>query len=139
MKLSKQSDSEWFGRFEENEEIIVALTKFCEENNIQTGWFSIIGGVKKSVIAFYDRMQKKYLQMPMDEFAEILHCSGNIALKEGKPFIHSHIVLGAKDGTAYGGHLMAGKVFAAEIYIKKFDKTVERKMDENTGLGLLEV
>jgi len=138
MKIAKQSDNEYFGRFEENEELIEALTKFLEENNIQTGIFSIIGSIKASKIAFYDRIQKKYLEMPMDENAEILHCTGNISMKDGKPFPHCHVTLGAKDGSAYGGHLIGAKVFVAEIYIKKFDKVVERKINENTGLSLLE-
>ena len=34
MKIQKQSDNEWFGCFEENEELVEALTKFLEENNI---------------------------------------------------------------------------------------------------------
>jgi predicted DNA-binding protein with PD1-like motif len=138
MKLTKQSDNEFFGRFEENEELVSKLTEFLEQNKIQTGIFSIIGGLKKSNIAYYDRIQKKYLEMPMDEFAEILHCTGNISLKDGKPFPHCHITLGARDGSAYGGHLIAGKVFVAEIYIKKLNKPVERKFDESTGLSLLE-
>jgi len=76
--------------------------------------------------------------MQMDEPGEILHCTGNISLKEGKPFPHCHVTLGARDGSAYGGHLMAARVFAAEVYIKKFDKVVERKIDKSTTLALLE-
>ena len=138
MKITKQFENEWFGRFEENEELVEALTKFLEENNIQTGIFSIVGSVKASKIAFYDRIQKKYLEMPMDEPSEILHCTGNISLKDGKVFPHCHITLGARDGSAYGGHLMGAKIFVAEVYIKKFDIVVERKLDQNTGLSLLE-
>jgi len=138
MKIQKQSENEWFGRFEENEELVSKLTEFLQENNIQTGIFSIIGSLKASRIAFYDQRERKYLEMPMDEPSEILHCTGNISLKDGKTFPHCHITLGARDGSAYGGHLMAGKVFVAEIYIKKLDKVIERKFDESTGLGLIE-
>jgi hypothetical protein len=138
MKLTNQSQNDFFGRFEENEELIEALTKFLEENKIQSGVFNIIGSVKASKIAFYDRQQKKYLEMPMDESAEILNCTGNISLKDGKPFPHCHVTFGARDGSAYGGHLIGAKVFVAEIHIKKFDKPIERKLDEGTGLSLLE-
>jgi predicted DNA-binding protein with PD1-like motif len=138
MKIQKQSENEFFGRFEENEELVSKLTEFLQENNIQTGIFSIIGSLKASRIAFYDQRERKYLEMPMDEAGEILHCTGNISLKDGKPFPHCHITLGARDGSAYGGHLMAGKFFVAEVYIKKLDKPVERKLDEGTGLSLLE-
>ncbi|HIK00842.1 TPA: DNA-binding protein [archaeon] len=138
MKLVKQSENEYFGRYEENEDLIEALLKFCNENKIETGIFSIIGAVKSSSFAFYDQKQKKYLQMDLDENAEISHCTGNISLRENKPFIHAHILLADREGRAYGGHLVAAKVFAAEIYIKKFEKSVHRKKNESTGLHLLE-
>lgn len=138
MKLIKQSETEYFGRYEENEDLVEALLKFCNENKIETGIFSIIGAVKSSSFSFYDQKQKKYLQMDLDEEAEILNCTGNISLKDGKSFIHVHITLGDREGRAYGGHLVAAKVFAAEIYLKKFDKTVHRKPDKSTGLNLLE-
>jgi len=138
MKIGKQNENEWFGRFEENEELVSKLTEFLEQNNIQTGIFSIVGAVKASKIAYYDQTKKKYLEMPMDEPAEILHCTGNISLKDGKPFPHCHITLGARDGSAYGGHLLGAKVFVAEVYIKKFDKVVEREKDQSSGLVLLE-
>jgi len=138
MKITKQNENEYFGRFEENEELVSKLTEFLEQENIQTGIFSIVGAVKASKIAYFDQKEKKYLEMPMDEPGEILHCTGNISLKDGKPFPHCHITLGAKDGSAYGGHLIGAKVFVAEVYIKKFDKVVERIVDSNTGLSLLE-
>lgn len=138
MKLSKQSETEWFGRFEENEDIVKALEKFVAENNIHSAWFSIIGALKSSKFAFYDQKQKKYLIMELEEEGEILNCTGNISLRDGKPFIHAHITLADREGKAYGGHLFGAKVFAAEIYLKKFEKTVSRKMDKNTNLALLE-
>ena len=138
MKLTKQSDSDYFGRYEENEDLIAALLKFCGENKIETGFFTIIGAVKSSSFSFFDQKQKKYLQMDMDEEAEILNCTGNIALRDNKPFIHAHITLGDREVSAYGGHLVAAKVFSAEIYLKKFEKVVHRKPDKSTGLNLLE-
>ncbi len=138
MKLIKQSDKEYFGRYEENEDLIEALLKFCEENKIETGFFSVIGAVKSSSFAFYDQGQKRYLQMDLDEEGEILSCTGNVSIREGKPSVHAHITLGDRQGRAYGGHLIAAKVFAAEIYMKKFEKTVHRKLDKSSGLSLLE-
>lgn len=138
MKLSKQTENDFFGRYEENEDLMEALLKFCGQNNIQTGYFSIIGAVKEVSISFYDQKTKKYLQMDLEEEAEILNCTGDIALKDGKPIIHAHITLGGRDGRAFGGHLVSGKVFGAEIYLRKFDKVINRKPDKSTGLNLLE-
>lgn len=138
MKFTKQSDSEFFGRFDESEELKEALTQFCKEHEIKSGWFSIIGAVKGSKFAFYDQAEKKYLAMQLDEPAEILNCTGNISLLDGEPMVHAHITLADREGKAYGGHLIGARVFAAEFYIKKFDSVVERKKDESTTLALLE-
>ena len=138
MKLSNQSETDFFGRYEENEDLIEALLKFAEENGIRTAYFSIIGAVKEVSISFYDQKTKKYLQMDLDEEAEILNCTGNISQKDGKSIIHAHITLSDRDGRAFGGHLVSGKVFGAEIYLKKFDKVLDRKPDKSTGLNLLE-
>ncbi len=138
MNLTKQSETDFFGRYVENEDLIEALLKFCAENKIETGFFTIIGAVKNSSFSFYDQKQKKYLQMDLDEEAEILNCTGNIALRENKPFIHAHITLADREGSAYGGHLVSAKVFSAEIYLKKFEKVLHRKPDKSTGINLLE-
>src|SRR3989344_9584416 len=102
MKLSKQTETDFFGRYEENEDLIEALLKFCDQNDIQTGYFSIIGAVKEVSISFYDQKTKKYLQMDLEEEAEILNCTGNIVQKDGKLIMHSHITLGDRDGRAFG-------------------------------------
>ena len=138
MKYVQQSENEWFGRFDKDKELLESLQKFVEENNIQTGIFSLIGAVQNSKIGFYDQESKEYKKMLLEEPAEILHCTGNIAMKEGKPFVHAHITLADKTGNSYGGHLFGAKIFAAEFYIKKFDKIVERKEDPETNLALLE-
>ena len=133
-----QEENEYFGRFMEDDDLVEALGKFADENSIQTAYFSIIGAVKNSKFSFYDQEQKKYLVMELDEEGEILHCTGNIALKDGKPFVHAHITLADREGRAYGGHLISAKVFAAEFYLKKFDKIMKRTLDEKTNLALLE-
>ncbi len=138
MKLKKQSETEWFGRFDEGEDINEAIKKFCKENKIETGWFWIVGSVKNSSIAFYDQENKKYLVMDLEEPAEILHCSGNISFRDGEIIVHTHAVLGDIKGQAYGGHLMSAKVFAAEIYLKKFENVVNRKLNNKTKLSQLE-
>jgi len=138
MKLKQQSNNEYFGRFEENEDIVTALQEVCEQENIQSGWFNIIGTVKSSEFAFFDQKERKYLTMTLEEEAEVLICTGNISMRDGKPLVHAHILMGDREGKAYGGHLLKGKVFVAEAHIKKFDQPVERKLDEGTGLALLE-
>ena len=138
MKVTQQSDSEWVGRFDTDADLLGEIEKFAEENKIGSGIFSIIGAVQNIKFGFYDQTEKKYRSMFLEEPAEILHCTGNIAVKEGKPFAHAHITLADRQGQAFGGHLNAAKIFVAEFYIKKFPNKVERKFDAETNLALLD-
>ena len=63
---------------------------------------------------------------------------GNIALKGAEKKIHAHIVVGKSDGTAYGGHLLAGWVRPTlEVIVVESPSYLQREMDEKTGLPLL--
>ena len=69
---------------------------------------------------------------------EIVSMYGNISLKNGKPFVHAHVVLSDKKGNARGGHLLPGSsVFACELTIEEFEgPELIRGFDERTGLTL---
>lgn len=137
MKVIQQSDSEWVGRFDKDADLLEEIQKFAEEKAIESGIFSIIGAVQNVKFGFYDQVEKKYRDMFLEEEAEILHCTGNLSIKDGKPFAHAHITLSDKQGQAFGGHLSSAKIFVAEFYIKKFLNKVERKFDAETNLELL--
>lgn len=139
MKFAKQSDNEYIGNLDQDSDLMESLEKFAIENNIQSGVFSVIGAVKNSEFGFYDQKEKKYRSMFLEEPAEILHCTGNITLRDGKPFVHAHITLADREGKAYGGHLIRAKVFAGEVYVKKFEKGIGRELDPGTGLALLDL
>ncbi|MAF89576.1 MAG: DNA-binding protein [archaeon] len=137
MKIYTQSDNEWFGRFSEDSELKESILELAKEKGVESGYFTIIGAVKNSRFSYYDQTQKQYREMRLDEHAEILNCTGNISLLEGKPFIHAHITFADSEGRSYGGHLVGARIFAAEIYLKKFPNSLEREPDESTGLQLL--
>jgi uncharacterized protein len=42
----------------------------------------------------------------LDEQVELLSLIGDVALKDGEPVVHAHAVIGKKDGTAHGDHLL---------------------------------
>jgi predicted DNA-binding protein with PD1-like motif len=76
--------------------------------------------------------------MTVNEHVEILSGQGNVSLKDGKPFVHLHLVLGRSDGSCLGGHAAAGcKIFACEAAILALDgPALVREPDEATGLAL---
>jgi len=61
-------------------------------------------------------------------------------LKKGEPFVHAHAVLVDQTGDVKAGHLLEGRVFAAEIHIVELvGEKVVRKNDAATGLSLWDI
>lgn len=115
-----------------------SLTKIVQEEDIKLGRIVAIGATTHAVVAFYDPTQKKYMSMEFPGSMEILTCNGNVSLRDGKPFVHVHILLGDHHGKVFGGHVMPGtKVFACEVFIDEFEgEELQRAYDERTGLYL---
>ena len=124
-------------RAEHDSDIIEYLTEFARKNEITTASFTAIGALKSAKLGFYNQEKHEYSEMTLSAPQEISCCMGNISLKEDKSFTHAHAVLSDQNGNTRGGHLLAGKVFAAEIHL--FELTgakLMRKNDLVTGLSL---
>ncbi|HOE16024.1 MAG TPA: DUF296 domain-containing protein [Syntrophorhabdaceae bacterium] len=131
-------DKIFFARLPHDGDLLLSIKSVFKENGIQMGFFTAIGAVKRACVAFYDQGTKTYTDFVIDEPAEILSCVGNISEVDGDVFVHAHITLGLKDGTAKGGHLLEGTtIFASELFgIALEGQRLERRFDEVTGLKL---
>ncbi len=135
--------SVYMGRFEYGDDIIQELQTFCLEKDIKAAWVHIIGALSKATISYYEQEGHKYVNKTLEREFEIVSCSGNISLKENKPFAHLHIVLSDTEYGTLAGHLMPGstKLFAGEFVIMAFESAdgpnpLIRVPDEKTGLAL---
>ena len=126
------------GQLPRSADLYESLMKIVHEEDITLGRIVAIGATEHAVVAFYDPVQKKYLNMEFPGNMEILTCSGNVSLRDGKPFVHIHILLGDRQGKVFGGHVMPGtKVFACEVFVDEFaGEELQRAYDEDTGLYL---
>jgi predicted DNA-binding protein with PD1-like motif len=125
--------------FDKGEEVIQGLTDFAEERNLTGSHFTAIGAFESAVLAYFDRERKDYKQIPLDEQMEVLVLAGDIALKEGKPQVHAHTVLGRSDGSAWGGHLLQGRVWPTlEVVIHESPSNLRRFYDQETKLALID-
>jgi len=137
MTTLKVGSQEYLIRVDYGADLKVFLEQTAKQLKIKTAVITCIGAVKRASLAYYDQARKIYL--PPHEFNgphEIVSCTGNISLKEGKEFAHLHLVLSDEDGKAFGGHVASAEIFAAEVYLKVFDGELHREMDVQTGLAL---
>ena len=74
----------------------------------------------------------------IDEQVEVVSLVGNVAIDDGEPALHVHIVVAKKDGTAYGGHLLDAQVWPTlEVVFHEQPGYLQRRTDPETGLALL--
>ena len=128
------------GRLPHGKDLILSVEEFCEDASIQMATFSVIGAVSSATIGAYDQKQQVYVTVKEEAPLEIVSCMGNVSLKDGKPFIHAHILLADEQGKTIGGHLFSETIiYAGEINLQELTgKPMKRTYDNDTGLMLWE-
>jgi hypothetical protein len=129
------------GRGDYDADLLATFNDFCKAQNVQTGVISAIGAVKNIKLGYFCKEEKKYVQSAEHtDIAplEIVHCAGNVSLKNGEPLCHLHIVVSDRQGTCWGGHLLQGvQIYALEFSIMVLDgPPLCRGVDEATRLPL---
>ena len=126
-------------RAEHDSNLVQFVTELAEKKGIIAATFTAIGALKHAKLGFYDQEKHEYQEMTLDSPHEIASCVGNISVKDGRPFVHAHVVLADKNGNTKAGHLLEGIVFAAEVHLRELKGAkLERKYDKVTGLSLWE-
>ncbi|ASA77724.1 PPC domain-containing DNA-binding protein [Thermococcus sp. 5-4] len=123
-------------RIPEGEELLKFINEFAKKNNVLIGTVSAIGSLKNPKIGYFDEDAGEYKVIELTGTYELVSLAGNISVKDGEPFAHIHVALGDSDGMLYGGHLVEGEVFVAEVFMQELlGELLERKPQEN-GLAL---
>ena len=123
---------------DKDEKVVETLTRFCKENGIKNAKLSGIGAVKETEIGAYDLPNKEYIKKEYSEILELLSLEGNVALKDGEPFIHAHVVLSDHNMQTLGGHLFETTVgVAGEFFLTQFDGNAYRELKPDIGLACM--
>ncbi len=139
MKHKKIDENNFILRLEKGDKIIESIQKFCNENNIELGYFHGIGAASKIELAHYRVDNKKYSSKIIDEPLEVISLHGNITTMNNEVYLHSHIVAGNDKMQAFGGHLKEATISAtAEIFVVSIKGKVKRKYNEEIGINLMD-
>ena len=128
----------FIGQLPYGSDLYEGLSNIVQSEDIRVGRIHGIGATTHAVVAYYDQRERQYKPMEFDDGMEILNLQGNVSLRDGKPFVHVHILLGDRQGHVFGGHVMPGtKLFACELFIDEFEgEDLLRAQEERTGLFL---
>ena len=127
-----------FVRLDREADMLQGLNEAADKLGFEAGTLQAIGAVTELVIGYFDQDRKEYRTTSLPSSFEIGSGVGNVSLKEGKPFVHLHVVATGPDGAAVGGHLMEGtKVYVIEAYFRRLGGPAPvREQDVDIGLAI---
>jgi uncharacterized protein len=124
--------------FDTGDEAASGILDFAKEHDLAGSHFTAIGAFSRVVVGYFDLATREYRKLPIDEQVEVLSLVGDVALKDGEPMVHAHVVVGKRDGTAWGGHLIEGHVRPSlEVMLVETPAHLHREYDAESGLALI--
>lgn len=127
-------------KLEKGEEVISSIASFCDKRGIHGAIFTAIGAVDNFQVGYYDSGRREYFFRHESDEYEVASMNGNVALVDGKPFVHAHAVLAKCDatGAVLGGHVQEARVaITLEVFLTSLPTPLVREMDESIGLKLM--
>ena len=125
--------------FYQGDEAFSGLVEFAEKYHVTSAHFTAIGALNGAVLGWFDPGRKMYKKIPINGQQEAIGMSGDIALYQVKPIVHTHMVLGSSDGTAHGGHVLEAHVSPTlEVMVTVDPVTMQKRFDPETDLTLID-
>ena len=110
---------------------------FAKIKGIGCAWLNGIGALENPEIGYYSIADKLYHRKQFIGEYELTSLIGNITMKKGEPFVHTHITFSDTDYHVFGGHLFDAKITAAgEFIMQIINRNIIRKMNNDIGLSL---
>jgi hypothetical protein len=126
--------------FEAGEEPMQGLLDFAKRERLTSGHFTAIGAFEDVTLGYFDWSQKDYVRVAISEQVEVLSLVGDVALEGAVPKVHAHVVVGKRDGTAHGGHLLEARVRPTlEVILIQPPGHLRRRFDPRSKLALIDV
>jgi uncharacterized protein len=126
--------------FNSGDPVTAPLLNFAREQAIESAPFSGIGAFERVTLGYFELDKRDYKHIEVNEQVEVVSLVGNVARGDDGPKLHAHVVVGKSDGSAYGGHLIEGRVRPTlEIVLVETPAHLKRRSDPATGLALIDL
>jgi uncharacterized protein len=125
--------------FYQGDEAFSGLLEFAQKYHITSAHFTAIGALNGATLGWFDPQRKMYKKIAIEGQHEVIGMSGDIALYQGKPVVHTHMLVGAPDGTTQRGHVLAAYVSPTlEVMVTVDPVTMQKRFDPDTDLTLID-
>lgn len=121
------------------EELVKSLSRLCEKEKITAGSISGIGATDHAVVGLYEVEQRQYHKTELNGEMELASLTGNVSAKDGAVYLHLHTTFADEKARCFGGHLYEAVISATcELFLRRYDGTINRTVDEATGLNVFD-
>ncbi len=125
--------------FYQGDEAFSGLLEFAQQYHVTSAHFTAIAAVNGATLGWFDSQRKMYKKIPIQGQHEVIGMSGDIALYQEKPVVHTHMLVGNSDGTTQGGHVLAAYVSPTlEVMVAVDPVTLQKRFDPDTDLTLID-
>jgi predicted DNA-binding protein with PD1-like motif len=125
--------------FYQGDEAFSGLLDFAEKYRVASAHFTAIGALNGATLGWFDPQRKMYKKIPINGQHEVIGMSGDVALYQGKPVVHTHMMVGNSDGATFGGHVLALNVSPTlEVMVTEDPVTMQKRFDSVTDLTLID-
>ncbi len=127
--------------FDIGDEIVEGLTDLMRAEEVTAASLTAVGAVREATLGWYDLDEQECRRIPVQEQAEVLSLIGDVAVgPDGKPAVHAHAVLGLRDGSTRGGHLLSGIVRPTlEVALTESPARLAKTYRPELGLSLIDL
>src|SRR5260370_22113302 len=125
--------------FQTGDELAEGLLRFAKEQKLSAASFKAVGALSSVRLGWLSWESKRYEpSVTLDEQVELLSLIGDVALKDGEPVVHAHAVVGKKDGSAHGGHLLKARIRpTCEVVLTESPAHLQKYIDPESGIAVI--
>jgi uncharacterized protein len=110
-----------FVGLEQGEDLLDGLNRAVADLGLEAATLQVIGALEQARLGYFDPEAKEYVPIEAGH-VEISAGLGNVSLRDGRPFVHLHLVVSDRDGTSLGGHALEGcRAYVVEAYFRRLD------------------
>lgn len=126
--------------FDRGDDVMVELLRFAREQGLSASRITALGAFERATLGYFDWETRDYVRIPVDEQVEVVSLLGDVALDGDEPRLHLHAVLGRRDGSTLGGHLLEARVRPTlEVLLVDSPSYLRRECDAASGLALIKI
>ncbi len=127
--------------FEAGDEVVAGLSRLADDLDLTAASITGVGALERATVGWYDLEEQEYRPIPVEEQAELLSMVGDVAVgPDGSAAVHVHAVLGLRDGSTRGGHLLEARVRPTlEAVVTETPADLAKTYRPEFGLALIDL